>query len=209
MPGREPPWTGELTFSVTLNRLRAGVNRQPENTVGNRLRAARLRRRLRLQDVADKAGITTSALSQLERDRLNPTVGTLKAVATVLNITIGSLFATTPSADQMVVRPGSRKLLSPRKGITYELLTTDLSGDIQFFISVYEAGAMSGDDTFAYPAEQCGLMLAGVADVQVGDVVHRLRVGDSIRFDCSLPHRIVNPGRTRMRCLWAITPPSF
>ena len=52
-------------------------------------------------------------------------------------------------------------------------------------------------------------MLDGTADVQVGDEVHRLETGDSIRSDCSLPHRIVNVGLGRMRCLWAMTPPSF
>jgi uncharacterized cupin superfamily protein len=52
-------------------------------------------------------------------------------------------------------------------------------------------------------------MLEGIADVRVGDQVHRLQAGDSIRFDCSLPHGIVNVGPGRMRCLWAITPPSF
>jgi transcriptional regulator with XRE-family HTH domain len=179
------------------------------DTIGRRLRAARLRRRLPLREVAAKADITVSALSQLERDRLNPTVATLKSVATALNITIGSLFATTPTADNLVVRDGHRKLLSPRQGITYQLLTPDLSGQIEFFISVYEQGATSGEETFAYPAEQCGLMLEGAADIQVGDAVHRLQAGDSIRFDCSLPHRIVNVGLGRMRCLWALTPPSF
>jgi len=39
--------------------------------------------------------------------------------------------------------------------------------------------------------------------------VHRLRAGDSIRFDCSIPHRITNAGRGRLRCIWAISPPTF
>lgn len=179
------------------------------DTIGRRLRAARVHRRMTLRDVAAKAGISASALWQLEHDRLNPTVGTLKSVATALNITIGSLFATTPTADDLVVRAIHRKLLVPRHGITYQLLTPDLSGKIEFFISVYEEGATSGDETFAYPAEQCGLLLEGTADIQVGAETHRLHVGDSIRFECSLPHRIVNVGPGQMRCLWAITPPSF
>ena len=52
-------------------------------------------------------------------------------------------------------------------------------------------------------------MLEGTADVQVSDEVHRLETGDSIRFACSLPHRLVNVGPGRMCSLWAITPPSF
>ena len=49
------------------------------------------------------------------------------------------------------------------------------------------------------------LTLKEVAD----DTVHRLGAGDSIRFDCSVPHRIANPGRRQLRCIWAITPPTF
>ncbi len=181
----------------------------PGVSVGSRIREARLRRRLTLREVADKAGITSSALSQLERDQFNPTLATLKALAVALNITIGSLFSTAAIPDRVVVTPGKRKRLSPRRGITYFLLTPDLSGDIEFILSVYEVGASTGPEPFAYPAEQCGLVLDGVAEVHLGDVVHRLNAGDSVRFDCAIPHRIVNAGKSELRCIWAIIPPSF
>jgi transcriptional regulator with XRE-family HTH domain len=42
--------------------------------VGPRIRSLRLQRRLTLKAVADKAGITPSALSQIERDHSNPTL---------------------------------------------------------------------------------------------------------------------------------------
>jgi transcriptional regulator with XRE-family HTH domain len=178
-------------------------------SVGKRIRATRLRQRLTVTEVAAKAGITASAVSQLERDQFNPTVNTLKAIATALNITIGSLFTPAGGSDRVVVHPSTRKRLSPRKGITYYLLTPDLGGQIEFILSVYEVGASTGAEPLAYPAEQCGLVLKGVADVELGDNIHRLRTGDSIRFDCSIPHRITNAGRGQLRCLWAIVPPSF
>jgi mannose-6-phosphate isomerase-like protein (cupin superfamily) len=52
-------------------------------------------------------------------------------------------------------------------------------------------------------------VLEGVAEVHLAECVHRLRAGDSIRFDCAIPHRIVNSGRTTLRCIWAISPPTF
>lgn len=52
-------------------------------------------------------------------------------------------------------------------------------------------------------------MLEGVAEIHLGEVVHRLEAGDSIRFDCAVPHRIVNAGTGELRCIWAIIPPSF
>src|SRR5262245_5039895 len=181
----------------------------PVVSVGRRIREARLGRRLTLREAAAKAGITPSALSQLERDHFNPTLGTLKALAGALHITIGSLFTRSSAAGRVVVRPAERKRLSPRHGITYQLLTPDLSGQIEFILSVYAPRASTGPEPFAYAAEQCGLVLQGVAEIHLGDDVHRLKAGDSIRFDCAIPHRIVNAGRGQLRCIWAIMPPSF
>src|SRR6185503_7239093 len=96
-----------------------------------------------------KAGITTSALSQLERNQFNPTLSTLKALANALHITIGSLFTASVVPDRVVVA-GERKALSPRQGITYQLLTPDLSGQIEFILSVYEVGVSTGEELFAY-----------------------------------------------------------
>ena len=178
-------------------------------TLGERIRTARLGRRLTLGQVAEKVGVSVSALSQLERDQFNPTIATLKAIATTLDTTIGSLVAESSVLDRAVVRAAERKRLSPRRGITYQLLTPDLSGHIELILSDYEVGAGTGEEAFAYHAEQCGIVLQGLAEVQLGDTVHRLRAGDSIRFDCSIPHRITNAGRGRLRCLWAISPPTF
>jgi transcriptional regulator with XRE-family HTH domain len=181
----------------------------PVASVGRRIREVRVRQKLTLREAAAKAGISPSALSQLERDQFNPTLGTLKALAAALGITIGSLFTPAAVAGRLVVSPADRKRLSPRQGITYHLLTPDLSGQIEFILSVYDAGASTGPEPFAYPAEQCGLVLDGAAEVHLGDVVHRLEAGDSIRFDCAIPHRIVNVGAGELKCIWAIIPPTF
>ncbi len=178
-------------------------------SLGSRIRAARALRSLSLRELASKAGITPSALSQLERDQFNPTLSTLRAVAAGLGMTIGSLFAASSVPDRVVVRRSERKRLSPRRGITYDLLTPDLAGPVQFILSSYQVGASTGEEPFAYAAEQCGLVLKGTAEVHLGDAVHRLGMGDSIRFDCSIPHRIRNAGRGQLQCIWAIIPPTF
>jgi transcriptional regulator with XRE-family HTH domain len=178
-------------------------------SIGRRIREARVRRGLTLTDVAAKVGVTPSALSQLERGRFNPTLATLKAIGSALHLTIGNLFAPGRGMDGAVVRRDRQKRLSPRKGITYRLLTPDLTGPVEFILAVYDVGASTGEEPFAYPAEQCGVVLEGVAAVHLGETVHRLRAGDSIRFDCAVPHRIVNAGRSKLRCIWAISPPTF
>jgi transcriptional regulator with XRE-family HTH domain len=177
--------------------------------IGVQIRARRTDRHLTLALLANEVGITRSALSQIERNQANPTLGTLKAIASALGITIGQLFPASPAAGRLVTRGHERKRLSPRRGITYELLTPDLGGRIEFILATYERGSSTGDAAFAYPAEQCGLVLRGLAEIHLRETAYRLEAGDSIRFDCSIPHRIVNVGRAKLRCLWAITPPTF
>src|SRR5688500_20243155 len=120
------------------------------SSVGPRIRSLRLQRRLRLKDVADKAGITPSALSQIERDHSNPTLGTLKAIATTLGTTIGRLFPSTAASDRLLVRARQRKRLSPRRGLTYEPLTPDLSGQLERIVRVYAPGASTGGEACAH-----------------------------------------------------------
>jgi len=119
-------------------------------SLGDRIRTSRLNRRLTLGQVAAKVGVSVSALSQLERDQFNPTIATLKAIATTLDTTIGSLVAETSPLDRAVVRVAERKRLSPRRGITYQLLPPDLSGHIELILSEYEVGAGTGEEAFAY-----------------------------------------------------------
>ena len=82
-------------------------------SLGERIRTRRLGHQLTLGQVAKKVGVSVSALSQLERDQFNPTIATLKAIATTLGTTIGSLVAETSPLDRAVVRASERKRLPP------------------------------------------------------------------------------------------------
>lgn len=177
--------------------------------IGEKIRRVRTAQGLTLHQVAQKVGLTRAAISQIERDRSNPSIGSLKAIADALGITMGSLFDTAHPPGSLVVHPSQRKVLSPRRGISYYLLTPDLNGRVEFILSEYQVGATTGDVHYTHPGEECGLVLQGRLELQVGDETYVLKAGDSIRFDCSVPHRLTNIGKTVLRCIWAVSPPSF
>ncbi len=195
-----------------IPRRRAPLARDPTvNGVGARLRAARQAGGLTLQQVAHKSGLTPSAISQIERGLSNPSVGTLKALADALGTTLGSLFHhdTRETRRSILVHEGTRKVLSPAPGITCHLLTANLSGKIQFMLTTYAPGVSTGDRLYSHEGEECALVLDGSMELQLGRETYILKEGDSIRFECSVPHRVTNTGRKPLRAIWAITPPSF
>lgn len=177
--------------------------------LGQQIRQVRKTRGLTLQQVARKVGLTPGAISLIEHGRSNPSVGTLKRIADALGITVGSLFDSAPPVDSPVVRAGQRKVLRSGNGITYQLLTPDTSGRVEFILSEYQVGATTGDLRYAHAGEECGLVLQGRLEIQIGPETYILKAGDSIRFDCSIPHRLTNVGKTTLRCIWAVSPPSF
>ena len=60
--------------------------------LSKRIRAAREKRGLSQQQLADKAGISRGYLARLETARQDPTVGTVEKIARALRIKMAHLF---------------------------------------------------------------------------------------------------------------------
>lgn len=187
-------------------------------SLGSQLRSERLRQGLRLVDLAQATGLTASFLSQVERDIATPSVETLKCIANALAVPVGHFFEDSEQTELVkrqntktspVVHEGRRKTLSPNKGVTFYLLNPDMSGPIEFIYDVFEPGACTGEQPYTHEGVECGLILEGELEVQVGDDIYLLHEGDSITFSSEAPHRKRNTGKTRSISVWANTPPWF
>ncbi|MBI2197575.1 MAG: helix-turn-helix transcriptional regulator, partial [Candidatus Rokubacteria bacterium] len=65
--------------------------------LGQRIKALRTERALQQRQLAEKAGLTPSLLSQIESGRLTPSLHTLGKLAGALGVSIASLFEATPN----------------------------------------------------------------------------------------------------------------
>jgi transcriptional regulator with XRE-family HTH domain len=173
---------------------------------------------LTLADLAEEADLTASFLSQVERDITSPSVATLKRIADILGVPVGYFFEDLEEPElepkqvgrrSPVVKEHERKILSPNRGVTFYLLNPDMSGPIEFIYDVFEPGACTGEDPYTHPGVECGLILEGELEVQVGEEIYILKKGDSITFSSEEPHRKRNPGKEQSISVWANTPPWF
>ena len=81
--------------------------------LGPRIRALRQARRLTLRDVADRAGVTESFLSQVERDVTSPSIATVGRIARALDLSIAQLFAEEQVSGRVVRREARRRVAYP------------------------------------------------------------------------------------------------
>jgi DNA-binding XRE family transcriptional regulator len=168
----------------------------------------RERRALTLREVAERAGVSESLVSQIERNRVSPAIDTLLAIAEVLDLDPDYLFADFRRDRKVtVVRSGERNSFT-RPGVTYERLA-QLDGQmgIEAYLITLELGAKTGNDEYGHQGWELGIVESGMAELTVGNAVYRLEAGDSVSFKSDSPHVLSNAGTVLLRTLWVITPP--
>jgi transcriptional regulator with XRE-family HTH domain len=152
-------------------------------SLGPMIRRTRKRHELTLQQLADRADLSVSYISQIERNLLTPTVATLKRIASALDIPAGKLmFAEAGSAKSRVavLRRGHRKHVRfPQSSISYELLTPDLMRRVSALWLVANPGA-EGGPALTHEGEDIVIVLSGELSVDVAGTWHDLKAGDSI-----------------------------
>jgi transcriptional regulator with XRE-family HTH domain len=176
--------------------------------LGDIIRKIRTDKKVTIKEIAAKAGVTSSLLSQIENNKANPSVNSLMAIAKALKVPMSTFFDDEPLADP-VVRAGRRKFLKTQSGVTYYLLTPEPSKHrIGMIYNVFEQGASVGE-MYSHEGEECGFILEGSLEVTSGNDTYILETGDSIILDSTKPHKCTNIAEGRTLVIWANSPPTW
>lgn len=178
--------------------------------IGERLRAMRHLRRLTLKQVADRAGLSESFLSQVERAQTSTSIASLQKIAAVMNIRLSDLFEQEGERRPRVLHREARPVLSYGKLGRKFLLTPRPLDNLEVFVCEFQAGGSTGDEPYTHgDSEELLIVLSGEIHLQLGAELHALKAGDSIDYRSSVPHRVVNVGAEVASTLFIISPPSL
>lgn len=188
-----------------------------------------------LRALAADLGISPSALSQIERDRLRPSVTRLLQIMSALNVSLSAAFGETipgetaarkPAAGEnptgegaaecppdagdgvVVTRAETAAVLSLGDGVTYRSLTPVPLSGVQVYETVYPPDSTSSQNAeyLRHSGHEMGSVTAGRLTVDVDGVRHDLGPGDGIRFPSATPHRIRNEGDDTAVAVWINVP---
>jgi transcriptional regulator with XRE-family HTH domain len=178
--------------------------------LGPRIRALRQARKVTLRELAARAGVTESFLSQVEREVTSPSIASVQRIARALDLAIAELFTEEAPRGRMVRRAARRQIAYPGLGAVDEFLTAGMTGRLQVILSTIQPGGGTGDEAYAHDSdEEVVIVLAGQLELWVADEHHLLEEGDTIAYASRLPHRNLNPSDQVAVVLFCVTPPSF
>ncbi len=179
--------------------------------LGARLRELRRRRDLGLRELAARSGVSHSAISLIERDRMSPTVDTLGAILDALGATLSGFFIELqPGAPYTpFYRASELSEIGNADAISYRIVGMN-HPDRQLLMlhETYAVGADTGEP-IAHPAQEAGVVTRGAVELTVAGQTRILRPGDAYYFDSRLPHRFRNAAQEPSEIVSAVAPPSY
>lgn len=173
-----------------------------------------------VRGLARYVGVSPSLVSQIERGRVMPSVGTLYSIANELGLVVDDLFtggqlrskrsdrSEMAAADvaNPVLMSGQRKVIKLADGVRWERLTPTPDKDVEFLVVVYGVGAEScaKDAMIRHGGKEYAYMISGRLGIRIGFEEFELGPGDSIAFDAQMPHRLWTVGRDPAEAIWVV-----
>jgi len=179
--------------------------------IGNSIMTERKNKNLTIKDLAAMSGISASMISQIENDKGNPSLNTLRALAHGIGVDVATFFnSETDRLTNPVIRSSERPLLSQSNGLTNYQLS---SGNIDNFCAYYNV-LVPGGSTIDFPEHhpanatgyEFGYLLSGKLRVDIEDQVYILNPGDSICIDATKKHSSTNISSGDCEMLWFMIP---
>jgi transcriptional regulator with XRE-family HTH domain len=181
-----------------------------EVDVGERLRDIRRLRHATLKTIADRAGVSESFLSQVERGRASASIASLRRIANALGVSVADLFEPDGPPRPRVLRKDERPSLAFGVLGRKLLLTPQPLQHLEVFVGELDPGGSTGPEPYAHgDSEELFVVIAGTVQLELGGDQHDLEAGDSIDYLSSTPHRVTNVGEERAEVMWIISPPSY
>lgn len=172
-----------------------------------KIRMIRKSKRMTLEELAQKTGLSLSYLSQVERGKADCSISVIRKIATALGVHPVNFFDQSEN-EEMIVRKDERRIFGRKnKGVIYELLTPDTHRKMQVTLVEFPPHYKDETVTLRHDKEEWIYVLTGKIVIKIGENEHALEEGDSIYFTGVSGYSMENRTGEKVSVIGAITPP--
>lgn len=170
--------------------------------IGKRLKELRTEQKLSMRSLARRSGLSTNALSMIERNITSPSVSSLSKIAGALGIPMTAFFQEDAQPQKIIYQKSEEHSHIPFLRGDWEGLGGDrFVGDVEPFLLTLEVGGGSGIHYMAHSGHEFVYCLEGQIEYDIEGERIILNEKDSLLFAANLKHRWRNPGRVTARAM--------
>lgn len=182
------------------------TNSPPE--VGATLQRLRLARGLTLEDLSRIAGVSKSMLSQIEREKANPTIAITWRLANALGVPIGDLLASdTREVETIRVLDAHETPTLPGAHAGYILRILgpmEMAGKYEWYELTLAPGGELASQAHDPGTSEHLTVTHGSVEVEVGTSKRKLKLGGTARYPADQDHVIRNTSKTEAKALLVV-----
>ncbi|MEO5914573.1 MAG: XRE family transcriptional regulator [Luteolibacter sp.] len=165
--------------------------------LGRRVKKLRADRGWSLEQLAAASGVSRSMLSEIERERANPTLSVTYRIARAFGLTLQDLIESADSASAIqIIRAGDRaQIFRADKNCQIRTLSPlNLEKDVEFYELRLPPGGALRSQAHVEGTREFLTVEEGAVELQSGNSSEPLAKGDSATYRADVPHIISNAG---------------
>jgi len=171
--------------------------------IGTRIRDVRTMKGMPLRALGEATGLSMSMLSLVERGKTSPSIGTLIAICSALDVHMADLLAPVSLVRASPVsRVDDQPVVQARAGVDRRILRDDRVNGVEIAINQYAPDTGSAPTPIHHEGFEYGVVLDGQLTVELDGKTHTLKSGDLISYESARNHRIWNRSGRKARALW-------
>lgn len=164
--------------------------------IGKNIQKIRTRNNLTLNVLSERSGVSKAMLSQIESDKVNPTVATVWKIARGLGVDLNDLLGSEsgPKRKFTISRnETSTQLETGNNGVMIKVLSPlEMVGDVEVYLVSFEPKASLPSEPHYPGTEEYLTVIRGSVKVTAGGNSTDLHKGDFLAYHADIAHMITN-----------------
>ena len=178
--------------------------------IGKKLKELRRKKLMTLKDLSVKSGVQIATLSRMENGKMTGTLESHIAIAKALEMDVTQLYAEIIREDK-----GAERFETPKQSDVYVhseksnsvILTNKvLAKKMMPILLTIGPGGRTNKEQNPLGTEKFIYVLDGKVEIVIANATYPLSKHNTLYFDSSLEHRIINKGKAAAKVLCIQTP---
>jgi transcriptional regulator with XRE-family HTH domain len=187
-----------------------------KNRLGSRLKALREARNITVEDLSDRANLSSEGVKKIENGEMIPGLTPLFRLARAMGVRLGTFLDDQENIGPIVTKKGENKGITrfsdkdnpASSDLDFYSLALNKSGRHMepFIIDIYPSSE-EGYKTSSHEGEEFLYVLEGEIEIIYGKEVYSLKEGESIYYDSIVMHHVHSKGTSPAKMLAVVYAP--